>query len=667
MNTSTNWSTSTKFIVMLAILVVVGFFLIRFQILIMPLIMAVILAYLLNPIVSGMTKFLRTSRTMAVLILYAVLILLLVGLVSGAGLLLQQEFSAVLAAATAFINGIPKWVDSLSVEPVSIGPFTFDLSTANAGLFQDALIPTARDLIGGITDWMTGAASGVAGFLGLTAFAFLVAYYLLHDMEALQKSLVGIVPENHRRDAGRLLLELGPIWNAFLRGQLLLSLIMGLAIGTVMALLGVRYALVLGLMAALAEFIPIIGANVVGVTAVLIALFQPSNWLGIAPIPYAVIVGAAGGLLQQLESNFLIPRVMGDQLKLHPAVLIVGALIGVSLLGIPGLLLSAPIIATARLFGKYTRAKLFNLPPWPDLEEERTLRVHPPAVRIRPARESDRVDMLKLTAQMWEGRDYVPQVWSKWLADRKGTLAAAEAEGRMVGFGKLTRLGAREWWLEGLRVHPRYQGMRIGSRLSEHLIEKWKKRGGVIRLATSSERTAVHHLCARLGFRRIGVCRLMAAPSAERGECEFTPMEQSDAKEAAALWKEWSAAWDIPGLVNDDWRWGAFGEDRLAEFIGRRRAWWWRERSGFLLAYDSEHDDKPSLEVAAAVAPAEKMAPMLRQLRVLARRRKAARAAWVMPDTPRLAEAAKRAGFASTWDARLWIFERAMASATPRS
>jgi predicted PurR-regulated permease PerM len=366
MENSPRWSTNSKLIVMLAVLVVIGFFINRFQVLIMPLIMAVILAYLLNPIVTGLTKHLRFPRTFAVLFLYGILILLLIGLLGGAGLLLQQQLSGGLATVLDFIDGIPVWIENLSAKPILLGPFPIDLSTANVALLQDALLPSARDGIGQITEWMTGAASDVASFLGWTAFAFMVAYYLLHDMEALQKGLLRIVPENYQKDVRRLLEELVPIWNAFLRGQLLLSLIMGLAIGLIMALLGVRYALLLGLMAAIAEFIPILGAKIVGLAAILFALFQPSNWLGLSPITYAVVVGLAGGVLQQLESNFLIPRVMGDQLKLHPAILIVGALVGFSLLGLPGLLLSAPIIATARLFGMYVRSKVFNLPAWQD-------------------------------------------------------------------------------------------------------------------------------------------------------------------------------------------------------------------------------------------------------------------------------------------------------------
>jgi predicted PurR-regulated permease PerM/GNAT superfamily N-acetyltransferase len=664
MEISPRWSTNTKLIVMLAILAVIGFFFIRFQVLIMPLIMAVILAYLLNPIVTALSKNLRLSRTIAVLILYGFLILLLLGLLSGAGLLLQQQLSGVLATVLHFINSIPGWIDSLSAQPFSIGPFAFDLSSADVTLIQNALLPTARDWIGGITEWMTGAASGIAGFLGWTAFAFIVAFYLLHDMDAMQKGLLRLVPEDFKKDAGRLLAELGPIWNAFLRGQLLLSLIMGVALGSVMGLLGVRYALILGLIAALAEFVPVIGANIVSITVILIALFQPSNWLGLTPITFAIVVWLAGGVLQQLEANFIVPRIMGGQLKLHPAILIVGALVGFSLLGLPGLLLSGPIIATARLFGNYIHAKLFNLPPWPDREEQPPPGAKTPSVRIRPARESDLDDMIHLTAQMWEGHDYIPQVWPEWLADREGILAAAEAEGRMVGFGKLTRVGSKEWWLEGLRVEPGYQGLKIGSQLTEYLVREWQRRkGGVIRLATSSERVEVHHLCERFGFRRVGICRVMAAAPVARGACEFQPMSAADAKEAAALWKS-NAALGTGDLINDSWQWSSFTEERLMEFIRRQRAWWWRKRSAVLLAYDRDRDHKLHFEVAAIIVPAGKLTPILRQLRVLAKAQKADRVAWVMPDNPRIAGAARRAGFASAWNARLWIFERSNTPAT---
>ena len=71
-------------------------------------------------------------------------------------------------------------------------------------------------------------------------------------------------------------------------------------------------------------------------------------------------------LLQQLENNFLVPRILGGTLNLNPVIILVGAIVAADLAGIVGLLLSAPVLATLRLFGRYVYRKLFDLDPWDD-------------------------------------------------------------------------------------------------------------------------------------------------------------------------------------------------------------------------------------------------------------------------------------------------------------
>ena len=98
-------------------------------------------------------------------------------------------------------------------------------------------------------------------------------------------------------------------------------------------------------------------------------------------------------------------------------------------------------------------------------------------VVCRPGLPLDTPGMLKLTSQIWEGEDYVPKVWHEWLFDPDGLLCVAELQGKVVGIGKLTRLSERDWWLEGLRVHPQYEGQRIASRIHSYLLEIWQKIG----------------------------------------------------------------------------------------------------------------------------------------------------------------------------------------------
>jgi predicted PurR-regulated permease PerM len=141
---------------------------------------------------------------------------------------------------------------------------------------------------------------------------------------------------------------------------------MGLIVGATMGILGVRYAPMLGLLAGLLEFIPVIGPLIAGVIAVLVALFQPDNWLGLPPLYFALLVAGAQVVLSQIENSFLVPRIIGGSLNLHPIIILIGAVIAANLAGIVGLLLSAPTIATLRLFGRYIYRKMFDLDPWPE-------------------------------------------------------------------------------------------------------------------------------------------------------------------------------------------------------------------------------------------------------------------------------------------------------------
>jgi predicted PurR-regulated permease PerM len=232
------------------------------------------------------------------------------------------------------------------------------------------LVNSAQQMVSTLAGSVTGAASSAVQFLGWVVFILAVSFYLLHDMYAVEMSVMRIVPPPYRKDAERLISELGPIWNSFLRGQAILALVMALAVGLTMAALGLRYSLVIGITAGLVEFVPIVGPLANGIAAVAIALFQPTNWLGLTPLAYAIVIAVAAIALQQLENNLLVPRIIGNSVGLHPVLVIVGALVGASLAGIAGLLLAAPILATLKGIGRYLYAKMFDLPPWPETVEE---------------------------------------------------------------------------------------------------------------------------------------------------------------------------------------------------------------------------------------------------------------------------------------------------------
>ncbi len=95
----------------------------------------------------------------------------------------------------------------------------------------------------------------------------------------------------------------------------------------------------------------------------------------------------------------------------------------------------------------------------------------------RPALPADTADVMELTRTIWQGEDYVPAVWAEWLEDCQGWLAVAQYGVHVVGLCKLSRLGAGEWWLQGLRVHPEHEGRGFASRLHDYLMGAWEQAG----------------------------------------------------------------------------------------------------------------------------------------------------------------------------------------------
>jgi len=103
------------------------------------------------------------------------------------------------------------------------------------------------------------------------------------------------------------------------------------------------------------------------VTAI-VAYLQPSNYFGLEPLYYSILVVVLCIILDQIFDNLVVPRIMGQTLGLHPAGVLIAAIIATNLIGIIGLVLAAPVLATIALLGRYVSRKMFDLDPWPPTE-----------------------------------------------------------------------------------------------------------------------------------------------------------------------------------------------------------------------------------------------------------------------------------------------------------
>jgi predicted PurR-regulated permease PerM len=379
----------TKFLISLILVVVTGAVLVRFQEMITPLVVSVILTYLLRPVVERVVANTRLPWSAAAALVYVTLLVVFITLLTITGIALVEQIQGLYNAILNIAEDLPERLPTLLSQPFRLGPFVFDLSQpfmlGPFGPFgpidfgaegwapiYDQMVAAIQPALSRTGVLISSLATSTASTIGWLLFILVISFYLLNDLRNIAVSIENLVPDGYEYDVRRLLNALGPIWNAFLRGQITLGIVMGLVTWIVMWVLGVRYSVVLGLLAGLLEFVPVIGPFIAGAVAVLVALFQPvnaagfTNYLGLSPVTHAIVVLVAAIILQQIENNFLVPRILGGSLGLHPVIILVGAVVAANLAGIIGLLLSAPIMATLRLFGGYVYRKLFDQDPWPD-------------------------------------------------------------------------------------------------------------------------------------------------------------------------------------------------------------------------------------------------------------------------------------------------------------
>jgi predicted PurR-regulated permease PerM len=274
----------------------------------------------------------QISQPGAILLIYLLLILLLILM---AGIIITP----VVTESRDFLTEFPTVLQNLERSAASLqARYTWlpDISGFIARLPQE---------LAGLTPYF-GTAAGVAfralgGVLSLVTVLFMT-YYMLAEGLQIKRGFLTLFPVDRRDQVEEILERIARKFGGWVRGQLLLGLIIGVVVGIGATLLRLPYPLLLGLIAGITELIPIVGPILGAVPAVLIALFQP-------PWYRVLIVAGFYALVQQLESNFVVPRVMRMAVGLSPLLTIVALLIGAKLLGIPGALLSLPVAAALQV------------------------------------------------------------------------------------------------------------------------------------------------------------------------------------------------------------------------------------------------------------------------------------------------------------------------------
>ena len=283
-----------------------------------------------------------------------------------------------------------------------------------------------------------------------------------------------------------------------------------------------------------------------------------------------------------------------------------------------------------------------------------------PQVVCRPAIARDHADITEFCKGIWDGGDYVPDVWHHWYNDPYGILVTAEYQGHAIGCAKLSLLDKGQWWLEGIRVDPKHQGLKVGSKMHSYLTEWWVEHGdGALRLLT--ENPAMVHLCEKTGYTKIQELRgYRAKPIAEPTD-NFSPA--IDIVEATAFAITSESVQLTNQLIDFGWRIGTpnknifekYSDDK-ANFV--HTFYWWKDKQGLFSVWEDEEDDKRQLVLGVLACAMNDLSPMLMDIRRFAARKKFDRVFLLAFLNPQFLAQLEQAGFSTSWENYLRLFER---------
>ena len=349
------WSIQTKTMVITTLLVLIGYAFYRFWEVVGPLVLALILAYVLTPAVKWLQQKLKIPRFLSIVIFYLLLFFIIAAVLYTAIPLLITQISSLDLGLHDTLVQTSAW---------------FDNRYEFAGFVVDGgeILTRAMDALQGIFQPVLGQTLDIVALLFTSViwiiFILILSFYMIKDHEKILDWMHHLIPLRYQSDYERMMQEFHQIWSSFFRGQLILALLVMVIISAVGLLIGLRFALVLGILAGFLEFFPSVGHMVWLIVASIVALLGGSSWINIPNFAFVIVVVAVYLIYTQFDLNYLIPKIIGRSVKLPPMVVILGIVVGATVAGVLGVVLAAPTIASLRVLGRYVYAHLVEIEPF---------------------------------------------------------------------------------------------------------------------------------------------------------------------------------------------------------------------------------------------------------------------------------------------------------------
>lgn len=312
--------------------------LVFFSSIVAPVIIAVLTYFLFNPLIDWLEKH-RLKRVWGVILLFLVLIGALVGLIFLVVPYISEQ-------VTQFVVAFPEYVDNIGATIMGWTDNSVFEDTANNVI--EWFNGWIGELPSNIVDYLTTAVSGistvvstVSNFVVIMVTFPIILFFLLKDDKKFFSYVMKVIPPKYRKETRDLGLIIADQVGSYVKGQLTISLFLGIMMFIGFTIIGLDYAGILAIVASVTSVIPYIGATLAMVPAVIIAL--TTSWFMLVKLIIVWLV------VQFVDGNFVEPNVMGKNLKIHPLTIIIVLLVLGELLGLVGLILGVPIYAISRV------------------------------------------------------------------------------------------------------------------------------------------------------------------------------------------------------------------------------------------------------------------------------------------------------------------------------
>ncbi len=351
--------------------------LMRFEILLAPVVLSIALIYILNPLVNWFERR-RIPRIIGAFLAFLAMLLVIAGiglavipLVADQGSELAGRFPEIYDDTVAEIENL---AGSFGFEDADLWSYDRLQEFIQDPEAQDAILSVVWDRLGEVT---TGFLETILVFV----LAPVVAFYALIDLPRVREEAVSLIPSPHREEVLHVSRRLGGAVGGFLRGQMLVALIVGIMTSVGFRIIGLEFWLIIGMIAGALNIIPFVGPWVGGFLGVTVGFVT-------ADLQTAILAAIVALVVQQIDNHLISPNVLRATVHLHPAVIILLILLGGGLGGIWGVLLAVPIGAILKILaGHLWRTRILG-ESWEDAFEAIVESSQPPDTLLSEIRET---------------------------------------------------------------------------------------------------------------------------------------------------------------------------------------------------------------------------------------------------------------------------------------